>query len=673
MIYFIGNPNISFVEEVGIKNASIEELTAYLDDKTEIGFDEETTGFDVFIDRILAYQFGDSEHQFVVDAIMYPIEILEDILLDKELIIHNSKFDFKFLYYKGIYPQKVWDTYLGECVLHKGDKTIRRSLEATVHRYFNYLLTKTTRGKILREGFSERVIKYCAEDVKFLPDIRVTQYNKLAKQNLLDSMSLENLFVKVLTYIEYSGIYLDASLWKKKVEQDEINLRDSLSALDSWIMDNHLIRYIDTQLDMFNTTKRTLIDWSSPKQVAELFGNLGIDTKVTDEKTGKLKNSVDVTVIERQKDRSTIIPIYIAYKKCEKTISTYGETVLSKIHPVTGRIHTQFTQVMSTGRLSSGGKVGDRENINLQNIPRLPDESDRIPGKIYERECFTCEPGNVLVNADYSGQEQIVFANWTLDKDILDFYEKGSGDMHSFVAQKIFPYLKNTSLNEIKSKYKRERQIAKSAGFAINYGGDGNTIAENLNILQEEGEAIYKAYFDAFPGVSNYFKQVTNQALQSGYILFNSISNSKCYISFFDQYKNYEAKVSKIGFWEKYREEKAKDSVLYRNELKPLVRRYFKLRGNISRMAVNYPVQGSAAEIIKLACIYIFNYILSNNLIGVVKFSNICHDEVILECPKSMSDIISKMVESCMDRAGNIYCKVVPLRCEIETSTFWSH
>jgi DNA polymerase-1 len=487
----------------------------------------------------------------------------------------------------------------------------------------------------------------------------------------MNSMNLENLFVKTLAYIEYTGIYLDIVLWNKKIEQDRASYQESLNKLYNWIIENHLDKYIDSQLDLFSNEVKTVINWSSPKQVAELFNSLGIDTKVKDEKTGEMKDSVEASVLEKQTHVSTLVPIYLLYKKIEKTLSTYGESVLTKINPITNRIHTSFTQILNTGRMSSGGKMGDKDTINLQNIPRMPE--DKEVGKIYERECFTCEPGNVLVNADYSGQEQIVFANFSLDKDILAFYENKLGDMHSFVASKIFPYLKDIPLKTIKSEFKRERQIAKAVGFAINYGGDGSTIAENLNLPSAEGEAIYKAYFDAFPGVNAYFKNVTSKALRDGFILFNDISRSRCFIPYYDQFRKVEDKVQHKGFWEVYREEKAKDSLTYKRDLKPLVSKYFRLRGNISRMALNYPIQGSSAEITKLASIHIFEYIIKNQLQDIVKFSNVIHDEILLECPESIADTMKTVVESCMEKAGKVYCKVVPLKAEAIICKFWNH
>lgn len=667
MIYFIGNK----VNFKGIENSTIDYLLEYFKDKNEIGFDTETTGFDPYIDRLLLYQLGNGVHQFVIDASIYPIHLIKGILLNKELVIHNAKFDLKFCYKHDIYPTKVWDTYLGECILHKGNKTVKKSLEATIKRYFNVDLNKTIRGKIFREGLTERVIKYAAEDTQYLLDLKECQYRRMQTQDLLNSMNLENFFVSVLTYIEYSGIYLNPNLWKLKFKQNLSDYENSLNKLNQWIIDNRIDRFIDTQLDLFNTDVHITINWASPKQIVDLFKYLDINTQVTDDITGEQKDSVEAGVLEKQINKNPIIPIYLQYKKYEKILSTYGETVLDKIHPLTGRIHTQFTQIMDTGRLSSGGKQGNKETVNLQNIPRLPE--DRIKDKIYERECFTAPKGTVLIDADYSGQEQIVFANWTLDKDILAFYEKGLGDMHSYIASKIFPELVDVPLKEIKSKHKEKRQIAKAAGFAINYGGSGETIAENLNITIEEGNVIYDAYFKAFPGVQKYFKDTAHQALTRGYVLFNEISKSRCFINNFDLFKELEFKVQKIGFWEVYREEKTKESTLFKKELKPLVSKYFKLKGNISRMSYNYPIQGSSAEITKLACIYIYQYIIQNELQNIIKFSNVIHDEILLECPEEIAVQVKEMVEKCMARAGNVYCKVIPLKAEATISTYWNH
>jgi len=668
MIYFIGDS----VDFPNIKVSDFDDLLKFLNTVDEIGFDTETTGFDPRIADLLSYQIGNDKVQFVVDNKLYPIEQLKDILESKRLVIHNAKFDLRFLYHKGIYPSRIWDTYLGECKLNQGDKSVRKALDIVVERYCHKKLNKSIRGQIISEKFTERVIHYAATDVEYLIPIKKFQEQKLKRFDLEKAMALENEFVKVLTYIEYSGIPLDINMWLDKIEQDKYNLQNSYDALNNWIISNNISRFIDSQLDLFRNDKKTTIDWSSPIQVSELFKTLGINTETIDDKTGEIKDSVDSRILEKQIDKCSLIPIYLAFKKNEKIVSTYGESIFRKIHPVTKRIHTSFTQILDTGRLSSGGKQGREDTINLQNIPRLPDNNDRISNKIYERECFKPKEGNVFIDADYSGQEQIVFANWTKDRDILAFYKNKLGDMHSFVASKIYPYLKDVPLKTIKSEYKKERQIAKAAGFAINYGGDGNTIADNLNLSKEEGEEIYNSYFQAFPGVSSYFKKATSQALRDGYILFNNVTKDKCFISFYDKYSKLANKVNSVGFWDRYRIEKEVDSHLYRS-VRPLVSKYFKLRGNISRMALNYPIQGSSACITKLAGILIFNYIIKNNLQGTVLFVNIIHDEILLECPKEMGDTMKKVVEDCMSRAGDVYCKLVPLKAEAEICNFWNH
>jgi hypothetical protein len=214
-----------------------------------------------------------------------------------------------------------------------------------------------------------------------------------------------------------------------------------------------------------------------------------------------------------------------------------------------------------------------------------------IPSDNRTRGCFQSEPGNTLIVSDYSGQEQIVLANKSLDTDLLEFYSKGLGDMHSFIASKIFPELSNLTLDEIKDNHKQKRQIAKGAGFAINYGGTGITISQNLNISMEEGENVYKAYFKAFPGLADYFKQEKQRALKLGYIQFNNISGRKCFIPYFDEFQKLHKEIYETdGFWDDYKLEKSKNSAKFINYFKPKVREYFIKKGDIERMSLNYPI-----------------------------------------------------------------------------------
>ena len=500
--------------------------------------------------------------------------------------MHNAKFDLRFLYYYQIVPTKIYDSFLIERILTTGIDTARRSLDAVAYKYCKIELDKTVRGHIHREGLSTRVIKYAADDVKYLHQIKRKQEVALEEMKLTKTASLDNQFVLVLAYIEYCGMFMNRLDWQKKCEDDLKDLNAVKEKLDEFILENKdkYSSYIDNQLSLFEEGTKCKLNWASSKQVIPFMQSLGVDTLTKDKETGLMKHSVDKKVLGPQKKKHSIISTYIEYTEHQKVVSTYGENWFDYINPVTGRIHSNYTQIMNTGRLSSGQKGKPK-----QGIPQMPNMQN-IPSDSRTRGCFQSEPGNLLIVSDYSGQEQIVLANKSLDKDLIRFYKEGLGDMHSFIASKIFPELSNLTLDEIKENHKGKRQIAKGAGFAINYGGTGITISQNLSLSIEEGEAVYKAYFKAFPGLADYFKQEKSRALALGYVQFNNVSGRKCFIPFFDEYQKLHKEIYETdGFWESYKLEKSMDSAIFKNYYKPKVREYFMKKGDIERMSLNYP------------------------------------------------------------------------------------
>jgi DNA polymerase-1 len=200
------------------------------------------------------------------------------------------------------------------------------------------------------------------------------------------------------------------------------------------------------------------------------------------------------------------------------------------------------------------------------------------------------------------------------------------------------------------------------------------TIAQNLNISMDEGEEVYKAYFKAFPGLANYFKVEKKRAIELGYIQFNNISGRKCFIPFFEEFQKLHKEIYETeGFWDSYKLEKSMDSTIFKTHFKPKVREYFMKRGDIERMSLNYPVQGSAADTTKLAGIYFFRYLVANNLVFTVKLPNVVHDEWIVECPEEMAVGLSKVLQECMERAGDVFCKTVKLKAEPMITKTWKH
>lgn len=669
MIYLVTN-QASLFSAPGYSLATVEESLEYLNKLDIIGFDTETMGLDPHTKALLSMQLGDETRQYVVDCKTVDPKKYKELLESKELIMHNAKFDVKFLYYHNIIPSKIYDTFLVERILTTGIDTVRRSLDAVVYRYCKIELDKTVRGHIHREGLSTRVIKYAADDVKYLHQVKRKQEVSLLENKLTRTASLDNEFVLVLAYIEFCGFYMNREQWKTKCEEDLKDLNVVREKLDEFILNNadkypHLI---NNQLSLFEEGVKCKINWASSQQVIPFMQSLGVDTLTKDKDTGLMKHSIDKKVLGPQKKKHPIISTYIEFTEHQKVVSTYGENWFDYINPTTGRIHSNYTQIMNTGRLSSGQK-GDKK----RGMPQMPNMQN-IPSDSRTRSCFQSQEGNMLIVSDYSGQEQIVLANKSLDTDLLEFYSKGLGDMHSFIASKIFPELSNLTLDEIKDKHKAKRQIAKGAGFAINYGGTGITISQNLNISLEEGEEVYKAYFKAFPGLANYFKQEKARALKLGYIQFNTVSGRKCFIPFFEEYERLHKEIYETeGFWEDYKEHKMRNSQRFQDYYKPTVRQYFMKRGDIERMSLNYPIQGSSADITKLAGVYFFRYLQKNNLIFKVLLPNVVHDEWIVEAPEDIAPEIAKVLQECMEKAGDIFCKVVKLRAEPQITKYWQH
>jgi DNA polymerase-1 len=669
MIYLVTNQR-SLFDSAAFSMASVSEAIEYLETLDVVGFDTETRGLDPHTKELLSMQLGDEQRQYVVDCLTVNPKEFKELLEKKILIMHNAKFDLRFLYYQGIVPTKIFDTFLVERILTTGLDTVRRSLDAVVYKYCKIELDKTIRGNIHREGLSTRVIKYAADDVKYLHQVKRKQEVALTENKLTRTASLDNEFVCVLAYIEFCGMFMNSEDWRKKCEDDLKDLNAVKESLDKFILDNSdkYPKYVDNQLDLFAEGLKCKLNWASSKQVIPFMQSLGVDTLTKDKETGMMKNSVDKKVLGPQKKKHPIIETYIEYTEHQKVVSTYGENWFEYINKATGRIHSNYTQIMNTGRLSSGQK-GDKK----RGMPQLPNMQN-IPSDNRTRGCFQSEPGNTLVVSDYSGQEQIVLANKSLDTDLLEFYSKGLGDMHSFIASKIFPELSNLTLDEIKDNHKQKRQIAKGAGFAINYGGTGITISQNLNISMEDGENVYKAYFKAFPGLANYFKQEKQRALKLGYIQFNNISGRKCYIPYFDEFQKLHKEIYETdGFWDDYKLEKSKNSAKFINYFKPKVREYFMKRGDIERMSLNYPIQGTSADVTKLACVYFYRYLLENDLIFKVKVVNVVHDEIIVECPDELSSNISTILQKSMEDAGQVFCKVVKLRAEPVKTVTWKH
>lgn len=607
----------------------IQDIISYFKNHKFIALDTETSGLDPHSCELLSIQFGDFDQQFVIEYSPNILEKLKPLLLRKDVVwvLQNAKFDLQFFYKHDIILENIFDTYLAEGVLYCGfddvklPNYVRKSLDVLVLKYCGVLLNKSIRGTINRVGLTDKVIEYGANDVKYLIPVMTSQMVKIKEDGLWGAVKLDNKFVKVLAYIEYCGIYLNKEKWLAKMEDDSKKLSDMEFALNKWVFERFGDKYVNKQLDLFSAAKRCSLNWSSSKQIIPIFKELGVDTKVRDKKTGKMKDSIEAKHIVKQVHVSPLIQMYIDYKKAQKLVTTYGQNFLDAINPKTGRIHATFWQIMNTGRTScgSGDNKDDDNSINLQNIP-----SDKIT-----RGCFTNQFENtILVDCDYSQQEDRMYTQLSKEPALIDFYNDTTRkrDGHSFTAKLCFPKeLKDIPEEEVKHVRPDLRSKAKGAKFAILFGGVGDTIAKNLGLSKEEGDEVYDAYMKAFPKLKEYFDYIKPIVVKNGYVYFNKVTGRRSYYQIFNEYERLSRTIDK-QWWENYKQHKFHQTEDFLTYYKPTCKRFFNLRGDLERRALNFPCQGSASDMSKLAGVWFFDWILKENLFNKVKISNFVHD-----------------------------------------------
>lgn len=654
----------------------VQDIISYFKNHKFIALDTETSGLDPHSCELLSIQFGDFDQQFVIEYSPNILEKLKPLLLRKDVVwvLQNAKFDLQFFYKHDIILENIFDTYLAEGVLYCGfddvklPNYVRKSLDVLVLKYCGVLLNKSIRGTINRVGLTDKVIEYGANDVKYLIPVMTSQMVKIKEDGLWGAVKLDNKFVKVLAYIEYCGIYLNKEKWLAKMEEDSKKLSDMEFALNKWVFERFGDKYVNKQLDLFSAAKRCSLNWGSSKQIIPIFKELGVDTKVRDKKTGKMKDSIEAKHIVKQVHVSPLIQMYIDYKKAQKLVTTYGQNFLDAINPKTGRIHATFWQIMNTGRTScgSGDNKDDDNSINLQNIP-----SDKIT-----RGCFTNQFENtILVDCDYSQQEDRMYTQLSKEPALIDFYNDTTRkrDGHSFTAKLCFPKeLKDIPEEEVKHERPDLRSKAKGAKFAILFGGVGDTIAKNLGLSKEEGDEVYDAYMKAFPKLKEYFDYIKPIVVKNGYVYFNKVTGRRSYYQIFDEYERLSRTIDK-QWWENYKQHKFHQTEDFLTYYKPTCKRFFNLRGDLERRALNFPCQGSASDMSKLAGVWFFDWILKENLFNKVKISNFVHDEYLLETPKDIADKCAKALKECMEKAGRVFIDVVPVIAEPEITTVWQH
>lgn len=344
----------------------------------------------------------------------------------------------------------------------------------------------------------------------------------------------------------------------------------------------------------------------SPKQVGEiLFDKLSIAKKAKKTKTGQYVTSEEVLI--GMKDSHPIVNKILEYRGLKKLLSTYIEALPQLINPETGRIHTSFNQaVTATGRLSSS-------NPNLQNIPIRDEDGKEI------RKAFIPDEGSEFFSADYSQIELRIMAHLSGDENMIEAFCSGH-DIHAATAAKIY----KIGIDEVTPDMRRK---AKTANFGIIYGISVFGLAERMNVSRAEAKELIEGYFETYPKVKEYMDRSIDVAREQGYV----------------------------------------ETMFHRKRFLPDINsRNATVRGFAERNAINAPIQGSAADIIKVAMARIYQRFMSNNL--KAKMILQVHDELNFSVPTDEKELVEKIVIEEMEAA---YPMQVPLKADCGWGKNW--
>ena len=345
---------------------------------------------------------------------------------------------------------------------------------------------------------------------------------------------------------------------------------------------------------------------ASPAQVGEvLFDHLKIDPKAKKTKTGQYSTTEDILL--KLRDRHPLVDKILELRGIRKLLSTYVNALPALINPKTGRIHTTYNQtVTATGRLSS-------TNPNLQNIPVRSDDGKEI------RRAFIPADGNVFFSADYSQIELRLVADLSHDKTMLDAFAQNH-DIHAITAARIY----HKPLDQVTGD---ERRKAKTANFGILYGISAFGLAQRLNIPREEAKMLIDGYYTTFPQVRDYIDRSIAQAREKGYV-----------------------------------------TTLYgrRRMLPDINSRNAVVRGFSERNAINAPIQGTAADVIKLAMVRIYRRFQQEGIKSKMILQ--VHDELNFDVLPSELDRVQRIV---IEEMEGVYQGQVRLTASHGAATNW--
>ena len=587
-------PNYEYITSADDAGRVVDEIINH----PVIEVDTETTGLDPYNSKISLVQIGVPNKSYVFDVrsdldhCTFDLEYLKPILTNKQTLklLQNAVFDMKMLkVHGGYYLENIYDTMLVEQLFNLGMTGRGASLADIILKYLGLHMTKEPAGTFQNyyQKFEPYQIEYAAGDVSVLSLVRDLQMPRIKKENFENVCRLEFEFTKPMCEMELNGISLDVDKWRIMMSHIDTERQDVLSSIHKMLAET------SAKPVLFGVPS---VNVDSNKQLLHALKEYGLSLPNTSE--GTLKKYKDVPVIKE----------LLTYRKLNKLISTYGESLLAQINPVTGRLHTSFRQMVSTGRMSSSAP-------NLQNIPK----------KQRFRSCFIAKPGYKLITADMSGAELRILGNLSEDPVFMECFQQGL-DLHSRSASEVF----KVSIDEVD---KAMRTSCKALSFGLCYGMSKYGLAERLSIPEKQAENLIKDYFTVFKSVSNYLNESARLGVKNGETV--TVSGRKRFYN-----------MPPYGHPDRNKIQRA-----------------------VERKAKNAGIQGANADTIKESMIYIVDRLEKSGL--PAKLLLTVHDEVVVEAREDCVQEVAELVTSSMRDGFGRYFKKIPMESDALIGPCW--
>lgn len=569
----------------------------------------------------------------------------------------------------------------------------------------NEAIDKSTRLEFINIGdrpFTAKQILYGSDDIKYPLLIRERQLQgrKLPNGEIYAPhklFNLENNLIPVLAEIELSGLPISTEKW---MDLADVAKEEWLKRMDE--LNNYVKQFYHDFVEppnLFNFEPRCTIEWGSSQQVIKLFRKLDICPQEFSKQTKRREYTVGAVALMKQlpndlkeaynrgkwtgfekdgdgkyiENNDLLILNYLLMKKSEQLGTTFGAEFLKYVHPITGKLHAGFRQILNSGRMATS-----KPNIN------------NIPKGVY-RDPF-CVTEGVLIFADYSSQELRTSADLAQDKNMLDFFIKGhpvyKGDLHTYTAN-LTNRIHNPSAPDLPPAtsplFTPEmvvlRNRTKVLEFGIIYGKQAKGFSDDFGVSEEEAQELIDGFLGAYPGIRDAMKYWFDESMEKGYIQIDKILDRRWFSPHFEILPGMVEEIrayypSEYWKWGTPKEEKErmKEEVyeMY-PEVKDMWKEFFAMRGAIQRKSTNYRVQGTSANQTKASLILVWRRKIENGYTDLTLINSI-HDEIGMYCEnEENAEKYAKLLEDSMADGGNLMLHNKIMTASAEIGKSWIH